>query len=265
MDYCSIASGSSGNCTFAGTDNTSILIDAGIAGKRIEQGLHMLERTPEELDGILVTHEHIDHIKSIGMLSRKYGIPIYGTRGTLNYILGCSSMGRLDPTLFHEIREDERFRIGDLEVLPFQISHDAAQPVGYRLSDGKSSFAVATDMGSYDAYTIAHLSGLDGLLLESNHDVNMLEVGPYPYPLKRRILGEYGHMSNELAGQLLGEILHDGMKSVLLGHLSKENNYEALAYATVTSEITLGDNPYRGEDFDISVASREHPSQRYHI
>ena len=265
MDYCSIASGSSGNCTFAGTENTSILVDAGIPGRRIEEGLRMLDRRPDELDGILVTHEHIDHIKSIGVLCRKYGIPVYGTRGTLNYILGSSSMGRLDPALFHVIREDECFRIGDLDVHPFHICHDAAQPVGYRLADGTSSFAVATDIGSYDEYTVSMLSGLDGLLLEANHDVNMLQVGPYPYPLKRRILGENGHMSNEAAGRLLCDILHDGLKSVLLGHLSKENNYEALAYATVTSEITMGDNPYRGDDFDIQVASRDHPSQCFHI
>ena len=265
MDYCSIASGSSGNCTFAGTDRTSILIDAGITGKRIEQGLNELDRSAQEIDAILLTHEHIDHIKSIGMLSRKYGIPVYGTRGTLNALFRVSTMGKLDYSLFHAIREDEPFSIGDLTIEAFHICHDAAQPVGYRIENGRSAFAVATDMGSYDEYTVEHLTGLDGLLLEANHDVNMLQVGPYPYPLKRRILGEYGHMSNESAGQLLGDVLHDQMKSILLGHLSKENNYEALAYATVTSEVTLGDNPYRGEDFDIQVASRDRLSECFHI
>ena len=116
-------------------------------------------------------------------------------------------------------------------------------------------------MGSYDEKTVEHLSGLDGILLESNHDLNMLQVGPYPYPLKRRIMGENGHMSNETAGKLLCEILHDGLRSIILGHLSKENNYEALAYATVASEITMGDNPYRADDFDISVASRDVPGK----
>ena len=217
MDYCSIASGSSGNCTFAGTENTSILVDAGIPGRRIEEGLRMLDRKPGELDGILVTHEHIDHIKSIGVLCRKYRLPAYGTRGTLNYILGSSSMGRLDPALFHVIREDEVFRIGDLDVHPFHICHDAAQPVGYRLGDGKSTFAVATDIGSYDEYTVSMLSGLDGLLLEANHDVNMLQVGRYPYMLKRRILGDKGHLSNVSSGQLLSRVLNGHMKGIFLG------------------------------------------------
>ena len=265
MDFCSIASGSSGNCTFAGTDHTSLLIDAGISGKRITDGLSGLNRKPQELDGILITHEHIDHIRSIGVLSRKYGLPVYATRGTIRGILGCSQIGKIDCSLFHEIHADQDFSIGDITVSPFRISHDAADPVGFRMKSRDSTFAVATDMGCFDDYIVAKLSGLDGILLESNHDINMLQVGPYPYPLKQRILGERGHLSNEAAGRLLCEILHDEMKYILLGHLSKENNYEALAYATVTTEITMGDNPYKTGDFPVAVASREHPTECFHI
>ena len=265
MDFCSIASGSSGNCTFAGTDHTSILIDAGISGKRITEGLHGIGRKPEELDGILLTHEHIDHIRSIGVLMRKHGVPLFTTRGTANYILNCSSLGRIDPELVHVIEADHPFTLKDLTIEPFHIWHDAAEPVGFRMSDGSAQFAVATDMGCYDEYIVDHLKGLDGILLEANHDVNMLETGPYPYPLKRRILGERGHLSNVVAGRLLSEILHDGMQAVLLGHLSKENNYEALAFVTVTNEITMGDNPYKAEDFLISIAGREKPSDCYHL
>ena len=133
MDYCTIASGSSGNCTFAGSGNTSILIDVGISGKRIVDGLAMIGRKPEDLDAILVTHEHIDHIKSIGMFCRRYGIPVYATRGTLNYLFGCPSMGKLDYSLFHAIVADQPFSVKDLQIEAFSICHDAAEPVGYRL------------------------------------------------------------------------------------------------------------------------------------
>ena len=140
------------------------------------------------------------------------------------------------------------------------ISHDAADRVAYFVSDGRHRVGVVTDLGYYDADIVSHMEGLDALLLEANHDIRMLQVGAYPYPLKQRILGERGHLSNETSGQLLGQILHDGMQHILLGHLSKENNYAALAYETVRLEISLGDNPYRGNDFPIEVAKRDRPS-----
>lgn len=140
------------------------------------------------------------------------------------------------------------------------ISHDAADPVAYLVSDGRHRVGVVTDLGYYDADIVSHMEGLDALLLEANHDIRMLQVGAYPYPLKQRILGERGHLSNETSGQLLGQILHDGMQHILLGHLSKENNYDELAYETVRLEISLGDNPYRGNDFPIEVAKRDRPS-----
>ena len=140
------------------------------------------------------------------------------------------------------------------------ISHDASDPVAYLVSDGRHRVGVVTDLGYYDADIVSHMEGLDALLLEANHDIRMLQVGAYPYPLKQRILGERGHLSNETSGQLLGQILHDGMQHILLGHLSKENNYDELAYETVRLEISLGDNPYRGNDFPIEVAKRDRPS-----
>ena len=265
MEFCSIASGSSGNCTFTSTGQATVLVDAGITGKRITEGVNSLDRKMEEVDAILVTHEHIDHIRSLGVLSRKYHIPVYATGGTMRAIFCCSSLGKLDYSLFHEIRADEPFAVKDLTIRPFRICHDAAEPVGYRMSSGGKSFAVATDMGCYDDYIVENLTGLDGILLESNHDVNMLQVGPYPYPLKCRILGEKGHLSNEVAGKLLCDILHDDMQTILLGHLSKENNYEALAYATVISEIAMGDNPYKADDFPVLVASRDHPTESFRL
>ena len=129
------------------------------------------------------------------------------------------------------------------------------------MRSGKKSMAVLTDLGKYDDHLVDKMQGLDVLLLEANHDVHMLEVGTYPYYLKKRILGDNGHLSNELSGQLLGELLHDGFKKVILGHLSKENNYPDLAYETVRLEVTMGENPYKGSDFPITVARRDQVSE----
>ena len=159
--------------------------------------------------------------------------------------------------LYHPIHTDEPFTLGDIDIHPFEISHDANEPAGYRLECGAKSVAVATDLGKYDSYTVKNLQNLDAVLLEANHDIRMLQVGSYPYYLKQRILGDRGHLSNENAGRLLCRLLHDNMKGIFLGHLSRENNYEELAYETVCSEVTLGDNPYKSRDFRIQVAQRD--------
>lgn len=260
MDFFSVASGSSGNCICLGSDQCHVMIDAGISGKRIEEGMNTYDYTTSDMDGVLITHEHSDHIQGLGVIARKYGLPIYATKGTADAILQSSSVGKIDPSLFHVIEAGKTFFIRNLEIYPMSISHDAADPVAYLVSDGRHRVGVVTDLGYYDADIVSHMEGLDALLLEANHDIHMLQVGAYPYPLKQRILGERGHLSNETSGQLLGQILHDGMQHILLGHLSKENNYDELAYETVRLEISLGDNPYRGNDFPIEVAKRDRPS-----
>lgn len=261
MRFASIASGSSGNCIYVGSEHSHILVDAGISNKRVEQGLNMLGLQGSELDGVVITHEHSDHIKGLGVLARKHHVPIYGTRETLEAVAANTSLGEYPKELLHPVLPDADFQIGDLTLEPFSIHHDAANPVAYRVSNEGHCVAVATDMGHFDQYIIDHLSGLDALLLEANHDVNMLETGPYPYYLKRRILGDHGHLSNENAGRLLNHILHDRLKHILLGHLSKENNYAALAYETVRCEIDQGDTPYKAKDFPIEVAKRDEMSQ----
>ena len=260
MDFFSVASGSSGNCICLGSDQCHVMIDAGISGKRIEEGMNTYDYTTSDMDGVLITHEHSDHIQGLGVVARKYGLPIYATKGTADAILQSSSVGKIDPSLFHVIEAGKTFFIGNLEIYPMSISHDAADPVAYLVSDGRHRVGIVTDLGYYDADIVSHMEGLDALLLEANHDIHMLQVGAYPYPLKQRILGERGHLSNETSGQLLGQILHDVMQHILLGHLSKENNYDELAYETVRLEISLGDNPYRGNDFPIEVAKRNRPS-----
>ena len=214
MRMCSIASGSSGNCIYVGSDNSHLLIDTGISKKRIEEGLNKLEIKGDELDGILITHEHSDHIKGLGVFSRKYEIPIYATPGTIAGIKESSSLGKMPEGLLHPIKADHPFQLGELDVHPFAISHDANEPSGYRIEQGGKSVAVATDLGKYDDYTVKNLKNLC-------------------------------------------DILHDNLKHIMLGHLSKENNYARLAYETVKLEVTLADNEYKGEDLNMFVASRE--------
>lgn len=261
MNLCSIASGSSGNCIYTGTEKTGILLDAGISAKRIEQGLAEVDRDIREIKGIFISHEHSDHIKGVGVLARKYHIPIYGTRGTIEAMKGMYCLGKIDEELYQVIHAGEEIQVDDLTVKPFAISHDAAEPVAYRMECGERSAAVATDLGFYNEEIVDKLSNLDVLLLESNHDIHMLEVGGYPYPLKRRILGDKGHLSNESAGKLLCRLLHDDLKAVFLGHLSKENNYEKLAFETVKLEIALGSEKYQPDDFMIEVAKRDSVSR----
>lgn len=256
MELCSIASGSSGNCIYAGTLDTHIIIDAGISGKRIENGLNTIGLKTSEMNGILITHEHSDHICGLGVLARRYGIPMYATAETIAAIKQSTSVGKIDEDLFCPIEAGKEFTIGDLEIEPMSISHDAAEPVAYIIHKDEQSMGVITDLGKYDDYIVKKLQGLDVLLLEANHDIHMLQVGSYPYPLKQRILSERGHLSNESSGQLLGKILHDNFKTVILGHLSQENNYASLAYETVRLEVTLGENPYKGDDFPMYVADR---------
>ena len=265
MELCSIASGSSGNCIYAGTDDSHIMIDAGISGKRIEAGLNSIGLKTAEMQGLLVTHEHSDHIAGLGVLARRHGMPIYATAGTIGAIKRSSSVGKVDESLFHTIEPGVCFTIGDLLIEPLAISHDAAEPVAYILRNQDKKMAVITDLGKYDDYQVDKLQDLDVLLLEANHDVRMLQVGSYPYPLKQRILGERGHLSNECSGQLLSRLLHDGFRKVLLGHLSKENNLAELAYETVRQEVELGDTQYHGNDFPIQVALRDDVSEMIRI
>ncbi len=261
MELCSIASGSSGNCIYAGTEECHLLVDAGISGKCIEAGLNEIGLQTKEMDGILITHEHSDHIRSLGVIARKYGLPMYGTKGTIEAVMSSHAIGDVDESLFHTILPEMPFRVGDMTVTAVSTSHDAAEPVAYIMRKEQKSMAVITDLGKYDAAIVDRLQGLDVLFLEANHDVHMLQVGAYPYYLKQRILGERGHLSNELSGQLLGEVLHDRFRKVVLGHLSKENNYPQLAYESVKMEITMADNPYKGSDFPIEVAKRDAVSE----
>lgn len=265
MRLCSIASGSSGNCVYVGSDTTHLLLDAGISCKRTEAGLKELGLKMSDIDGIFITHEHADHINGLGVIARKYGVPIYGTRGTIEAIKQTHSLGEIDYDLFQYIRADEKCTVKDVVLYPIRTSHDAAESVAYRISHDKQKVAVITDLGCYNDYTVECLRDLNVLYLEANHDIHMLQVGPYPYYLKQRILGERGHLSNEAAGKLLSRLLHDGMRAIVLGHLSQENNLPELAYESVRVEVTMSDTPYNGNDFPLYVAKRSEVSQMIEI
>ena len=252
MRFESIASGSSGNCIYIGSDTTHLLMDVGISRKRTVEALRDLDLELRDIDGIFLTHEHSDHKKS--------EMPIYATRGTIDAIQRMPKFADIDPARFIPIRSDEKITIKDMQIDPMRISHDAAEPVGYRVMYGHKKAGVCTDLGCYTDYTVECLKNADVVLLESNHDVNMLQVGRYPYPLKRRILGDRGHLSNVSSGQLLSRILNDHMKGIFLGHLSQENNLPELAFETVRVEIISSEADYSPEDLPIYVADRKRPS-----
>lgn len=260
MKLYSIASGSSGNCIFVGTEESGILIDAGISMKRIREGLEAQELSLDRIQAIFITHEHTDHISGLGPVLRKVPIPVYATKETIEAIWDKGGMKGVSQDLFHAVKPDRSFRFRDLEIFPVPISHDAANPVCYTLQAEGKKVGVATDMGCYTSEMVDHLKDCDSLLLEANHDINLLQVGSYPYSLKMRILGERGHLSNDTSARLIQELLHPGLQHILLGHLSKENNFPELAYQTVSYE--LEQNPvWNTMETELLVANRQEPTR----
>ncbi len=261
MRMMSIASGSSGNCIYIGSDNTHILIDAGVSRKKIAEGLKKADLSMADISAIFVTHEHIDHTKGIGVISRKDNTSVYSTQGTIDGIFGTSSLGEMDRSLFHSIRPEEDILLNDLRIHPFSVSHDANDPVAYTVECGNRKMGIVTDLGFYDSYIVDQMQGCQAMLVEANHDINLLQVGSYPYHLKQRILGNKGHLSNETSGKMISQLLNDNVQDIFLGHLSKENNYDKLAFETVRLEIDMGENDYKANDFRIEVAHRSEPSR----
>lgn len=264
MRLCSIASGSSGNCIYVGNGFTHLLVDAGISAKRIEEGLTQLGVLPRQLSGILITHEHSDHIQGLKVFLKKYQIPLYSTRKTLESLLRGKNALECDYHQLYQIQYEEDFKIGDITIHPFPISHDASQPVSYSFSCQNQKIGMATDLGVYNEHTIRALNDSGILYLEANHDERVLMVGKYPYALKQRILGEYGHLSNDTAAELISKLLHKDLKCIILGHLSKENNYPELAFETVRQMVVSNWN-FENEIPEIIVANRDSISKAVQI
>lgn len=268
MKIKTIASGSSGNCTFISSDKTHIIVDVGISMKRIIEGLSDQELSLDRIDGIFITHEHIDHIKSLGAISRRYGIKIFATRETFNQFINPrykKSLGYIDEELYNIIEPDNKYYIGDMIFEPHSIWHDAADPVCYSFYANNKKISIATDLGAYDDYIVNKLSDSDVILLEANHDIRMLQVGPYPYNVKMRILGNRGHLSNETSGKLLSRLMSDKVQKIILGHLSKENNYDELAYETVKSELCNNCFGFEVNECNLLVARPDVPGELIYI
>ena len=256
MKFCSLYSGSTGNSLFIQSDSTKILVDAGESSKKIEEGLSNINIDINDIDAILVTHEHSDHIKGLGTLSKKHNIPVYANKNTWNAMTNQKEKIASDNIKTFNTKND--FKIGDLHIKPFSIPHDAADPCGFSICSGNKKISISTDLGHLTDDIIYNLEQSSFILLESNYDTEILKCSSYPYSLKRRISGPNGHLSNDSAGELISHLIKHGLKSAMLGHLSKENNFPELAYKTVVEKII--ENKFDGDSIRLSVASRTSPS-----
>ena len=263
MYFCPLFSGSSGNALFCQYGGTRILIDAGKPGRQIGDALRSIGAEPETLAGILITHEHSDHIYGVGVLSRKYGLPVYATPGT--WAAMEKKIGKIDPALRREFQAGQEFWLGEMGVASFPIPHDAADPVGFRLYGGNLSVSTATDLGHFSRFVFGRIAGSDLILLESNHDPDMLRANPhYSAQLKCRILGNLGHLSNETCAKALAALVAAGTGTVVLGHLSGENNTPDLA-RRVSEEALIREGIRPGTDMQLHVALRDRTGPVYVI
>lgn len=261
MYFCPLYSGSSGNALFCQYGNTRLLIDAGKTGSRIDEALKGIGVAPDSLDGILITHEHSDHIQGAGVMARKHHLPLYATQDTWMAMAG--KIGKIPGDLIRTVQAGKGFWLGEIGVEPFSIPHDAADPVGYRLWGGKLSISTATDLGVFTRDVFDRISGSTMVLLESNHDPDMLRANPnYSAVLKARILGDRGHLSNESCAGALLRLIAGGTRSLILGHLSGENNTPVLA-RHVSEAAMLREGIRPGEDVQLSVALRDEPGGIY--
>ena len=260
MNLYPLFSGSSGNCTLLESGDTKILIDAGLACKTICEALAVCGVDPATLSAILITHEHSDHIKGAGILSRKFGLPIYANEGTWDGME--SKLGIIDESLCRTFDTDKSFCIDNIDITPFSIPHDTNDPVAFSfIAEGKK-VSIATDIGHVTKRIEKQLSGSDLLLMEANHDVDMLIHGSYPKELQSRILSNHGHLSNEKCGETLCRLYKTGVKRSILGHLSRENNTEKLAVETVSSMLAESGI---GRDYMLKVAHHDRVSGKFEV
>ena len=255
MIFCPLFSGSSGNALFVQAGQTRLLIDAGKSGKCVREALQSIGVDPATLNAILVTHEHSDHIAGVGVLCRKYRIPVLANAPTWNAM--ARKVGEIPPGMRLTFDSHSDFYLGDIGVAPFLIPHDAAEPVGFRLYHGSMSIATATDLGRFTKAVKEQLSGSNLVLLESNHDPDMLRRNEhYSAALKERILGNRGHLSNEACADAVIQLAQTGVKQIVLGHLSGENNLPELALATSTQRAEQ-EGMTLGRDVSLDLALRD--------
>lgn len=251
---CMLASGSKGNAIYVASDQTAVLIDAGLSGVQIERRMQQQGICPRNLDALVVSHEHNDHVTGVGVLARRYNLPVYINDGTRK--AAARNLGRIDA--FCPFSCGTRFVINDLVFRPFSVSHDAAEPAGFTVENNAGKIGIATDLGMATAMVRHHLQGCNLLVLEANHDVPMLEQGPYPWPTKQRVKGRTGHLSNEAARDLLMEVIHDRLKDVVLAHISQTNN-------TAEKALSVVAEPVNGRGLRFSAACQEACSRMFEI
>jgi len=247
LSVCTLASGSKGNCIHIAAGDKAILVDAGLSGREIERRMAQRDLRPDLLQAIIVSHEHVDHIRGVGVLARRYRLPVYLSSETAG--AAFSSLGRL-PQCFY-FQAGKPFLLPPFAIHPFNVSHDAVDPVGFTISMNGSRIGIATDLGIATGLVQEHLKGCHLIILEANHDLDMLISGPYPWPLKQRIKSRNGHLSNESAEALLRSVMTDDLRCVILGHLSETNNTASQALAIVRRAID-------GRDVCILVAEQNY-------
>lgn len=256
MNFCSLYSGSSGNSLFVESPNTKILIDAGVSSKKIETALTDININPASLDGILITHEHTDHVQGLGTFSKKFDIPVFVNQETLDAM--PKQKDKISEKNIKTFKVTDKFSIGDLDINPFSIPHDAANPCGFNIFRADKKISIATDIGHMTNNILKNLEESLFIMLEANYDPEVLKCSTYPFTLKTRIAGPTGHLPNEIAGKTISYLLQSGLKNAMLGHLSKESNFPELAYKTVVEELMLKN--YNENSLKLSVASRDQHS-----
>jgi len=254
MHFCSLYSGSSGNALFVSAGGTKILVDSGLSCKKIFSALESIGQNPAEISAIFISHEHIDHVRGAGIISRKLNIPVFANENTWAKMVPL--VGSVAPENIQIFKTGEPLQHGGIKIHPFSIPHDAAEPVGFNFFANGKKLTIATDIGHVNDEILAHVDGSDLILLESNHDLEMLRIGPYPYYLKRRIEGKHGHLSNDTASEIVAFLAERGTCRFILGHLSKENNFPELAYLTMQNKLQTK-NLIIGEDVLVEIACRD--------
>ena len=268
IKFCSLYSGSSGNCYYINIDGNRILLDAGKSLKKIREALEGLDENIENIDAILITHEHSDHIQGLKMLCKKHDINIYMTDKTKSEIQ-CL-VDTINEENIVTFKAGDKFDIGCANIKSVKISHDAIDPVMYTFKDkNDNKIAVFTDVGEITDTILENIKGSKLAVIEANYEENLLRLSRYPSYLKKRIMGKYGHLSNEEAGFLAKELVKNGTKKILLGHLSRENNTEIIAYQTIQNELNfLKEELGEKIDFDlieVQVLGREETGQLHII
>ncbi len=263
LRFICFGSGSSGNCYYLYTETDSIMIDVGVGIRTLKKQFHNYGLRLEDVHHILVTHDHADHVKSVGSMSNDYSLPIYTTalvhKGIRhNYCV----RKKVDAGLVKEVEKGRTFMLGDFRITPFGVPHDSTDNVGYLVEYGDVAFCLITDVGHVTEEMCGYISRANYLVLESNHDVEMLQQGPYPQHLKDRIMGDRGHLSNTDCGRVLAENATEKLKHVWLCHISEENNHPELARKTV-EQILKSYGIVAGKDFLLEVLRRKIPSEIY--